>query len=237
MRRYVLRDFMDIIEKFKVTNLILIPPQVMAIINLSNEQPEYVRRCLRSVVAVVGGAAPLDKDSQQALQDLLPKASVVTQLWAMTETSCVAPYFYFPENDYTGSVGRFLPDVNIKLVDENDKEIFPPFGKRGDLCGRGPTVIRGYLNSPEANCRDWDEDNFFHTGDMVFCDGKMKLWYVVDRKKELIKARRFQVAPAELEGVLLTHPGVRDVAVIGIPAAQVGSELPRAYIIQSEGLS
>ncbi|KYG49723.1 hypothetical protein M433DRAFT_139802 [Acidomyces richmondensis BFW] len=179
MRRFVFKDSLDNVKRFRVINSMLVPPQVIAIVNFSKEQIEYAKTCLKSVVAVVGGAAPLDRHYQQTLQDLLPKELVFTQLWAMTETS--------------------------------------------------------YLENPEANNRDSDDDKFFHTGDLVYCNSKTKLWYVVDRKNELNKVRGFKVVPTELEGVLLAHPAIRDVAVIGNPAAQTGSDLPRPYIVRSEG--
>ena len=118
-----------------------------------------------------------------------------------------------------------------------------------------PLTVKGYFENPEANARDWDADGYFHTGDIAFRDGKSKLWYIVDRKKvnrfshisfvslyltvrfqELIKVRGFQVAPPELEGVLLGHPDIVDVAVIGITdSAHEGSELPRAYVQRRPG--
>lgn len=90
MRRFVFKDSLDNVKRFRVINSMLVPPQVIAIVNFSKEQIEYAKTCLKSVVAVVGGAAPLDRHYQQTLQDLLPKGLVFTQLWAMTETSCIA---------------------------------------------------------------------------------------------------------------------------------------------------
>lgn len=90
--------------------------------------------------------------------------------------------FPYPEKDTTGSVGRPMPNLDLKLVDENGKDI-SGYDVRGELCIRGPTVVRGYFENPEANARDWDEDRFFHTGDIAYCDGKTQKWYIVDRKK------------------------------------------------------
>ena len=231
MRRFQLDDWLTYMEHYRITSTMLVPPMVVAIVNLAKDpsKTEPVRRSLQSVCFGVAGAAPLDSETQRALQRLLPEAAVFTQLWAMTETSCVASYLYHPEHDDTGSVGRFMPNLDVKLVDDDDKEVWPPYDKRGELCIRGPTVIRGYLDNAAAD--SWDSDGYFHTGDILYCDSKTKLWYVVDRKKELIKVRGFQVAPAEIEGVLLSHPDVQDVAVIGIDAGQNG-EVPRAYVIK-----
>lgn len=238
MRRFQLHDFLTSVERFKVTQMILVPPMVVAIVNLAKDpkQTAFVRNCLRSVRNVQVGAAPLDKDTQMELQKLLPQGSFFTQLWAMTETSCVASHLYCLERDVSGSVGRFMPNLDVKLVDEDGEEIVPLYDKRGELCIRGPTIIRGYLDNAEANSRDWDEEGFFHTGDILYCDSKTKLWYVVDRKKELIKVRGFQVAPNELEGVLLSHPAIQDAAVIGIEIIGEGSEMPRAYVIKRQGM-
>ncbi|GAB1727393.1 hypothetical protein NU195Hw_g7834t1 [Hortaea werneckii] len=158
-----------------------------------------------------------------------------TQVWGMTETSCVCSMFNWDEYDETGSVGRMVANMDAKLVDDAGKDI-SGFDVRGELCVRGPLTVKGYFENPEANARDWDADGYFHTGDIAFRDGKSKLWYIVDRKKELIKVRGFQVAPPELEGVLLGHPDIVDVAVIGITdSAHEGSELPRAYVQRRPG--
>lgn len=235
MARFVLADFLTAVERFKVTSFWLVPPLVQAIVGFAESSPEArakVMEQLRSVRHVSAGAAPLDKETQARLQVQLPKGCPFTQLWAMTETSCVVTYFYHPENDGTGSVGKPMPNLDLKVIDDSGAEV--PAGSVGELCVRGPTVIRGYLNNPEANSRDWDADGYFHTGDIGLCDEKTGLWYIVDRKKELIKVRGFQVAPAELEAVILLHPGVHDTAVIGVPDA-VSGELPRAYVIRRPG--
>lgn len=234
MKRFALPDFLTYTHKYQVTNMMLVPPMVVAIIQAARQDESFVRKCLSSVKAVIGGAAPLDSQTQAKLQTLLPEDAAFTQIWAMTETTCIASYLYYPDGDETGSVGKFMPNLDVKLVDpdpESKGNEVGPYDTRGELCIRGPTVIQGYLDNPEANARDWDEDGYFHSGDIVYCDGKSKLWYVVDRKKELIKVRGFQVAPNEIEGVLLSHPKVKDAAVIGIPDSQTGSELPRAYVV------
>lgn len=100
---------------------------------------------------------------------------------------------------------------------------------------RGPTVINGYHNAPDVNAASYDSDGYYHTGDTALCDSKTKKWYIVDRKKELIKVRGFQVAPAELEGILTSHPQIVDAGVIGVVREKNGSELPRAYVVRRPG--
>lgn len=99
---------------------------------------------------------------------------------------------------------------------------------------RSPCVVAGYLNEPAAS-KDFDSEGFYHTGDIGYCDRKSKLWYIVDRKKELIKVRGFQVAPPEIEGVLLSHPQIIDAAVIGVQFGRDESQLPRAYVVRRPG--
>lgn len=209
---------------------------VIAILNCALVDETRVRKSLLSIRQAIAGAAPLSAETQARLQALLPKDSPFTQIWAMTETSCIASYFYPPENDDTGSVGRFMPSLDVKLVDVDDSDVeVGPYDTRGELCIRGPSVIRGYLDNPTANAESWDNDGFFHTGDIAICDGETKLWYIVDRKKELIKVRGFQCAPAEIEGVLLQNPAVGDVAVIGVDGGASG-ELPRAFVVKRKGV-
>ena len=118
-------------------------------------------------------------------------------------------------------------------MDDNDGDI-TDYNVRGEICVRGPTVILGYLNSPIGD-QTFDSESFYHTGDVGYCDRNSKLWYIVDRKKELIKVRAWQVAPAELEAVLLSHPQIVDAAVIGIEFSRDEGQLPRAYIVRRPG--
>ena len=126
-----------------------------------------------------------------------------------------------------------LKPTNIRIVDDNDVDI-TDYNVTGEICVRGPTVIPGYLNNPIGN-RAFDTEGFYHTGDVGYCDASSKLWYIVDRKKELIKVRAWQVAPPELEAVLLSHPQIVDAAVIGVQFSRDESQLPRAYIVRRSG--
>jgi 4-coumarate--CoA ligase len=99
----------------------------------------------------------------------------------MTETTCIAMMTPYPNDEPTASVGRPNPCLDVKLVDDEGNDI-TGYDIRGELCIRGPSVIRGYLDNAEAN-KSWDEDGYFHTGDIMYCDGQSRLWYVVDRKK------------------------------------------------------
>lgn len=106
---------------------------------------------------------------------------------------------------------------------------------QGELCVRGPIIVPGYFENPEANAEAF-KNGWFHTGDVAYCASGSKKWHIVDRKKELIKVRGFQVAPPELEAVLLSHPQIIDAAVIGVYPRGVGDgELPRAYVVRRPG--
>ena len=100
----------------------------------------------------------------------------------MSETSCIATMVHYPEHDPTGSVGRFLPNMDAKLVDEEGTDI-TDYDVRGELCARGPLIVKGYYNNPGANAESWDADGYFHTGDIAVRRRDNGLWYIVDRKK------------------------------------------------------
>ena len=231
----------------------LVPPMVVALINCGLEDEARVKKCLlyvkryaslhyftlshisnrSTLYSVVAGAAPLDAATQARFQRHLPSGSSITQIWAMTELSCIATYFYPPTSDATGSVGTFIPNLAAKIVDDDGNEI-GPYDIRGELCVRGPTVIRGYLDNPRADSESFDEDGYFHTGDIAILSSKNDLWYIVDRKKELIKVRGFQVAPAEFEGVIFANRGVMVGGVFGVVGW--GGEVPRAHVIKRDGV-
>lgn len=228
MRRFELESYLQAIEKYQITDCATVPPMVLSIIQSALTK----KYSLKSIKFATCGAAPLEKTQQEKFQKLLAPGAPFTQVFGMTETSCICSNFPYPEDDDTGSCGRPVPGIEFKLVDVSDesKEI-TGYDVRGELCVRGDTVIRGYL-SEEDTAKSWDKDGFFHTGDIAYCDKKTGKWYIVDRKKELIKVRGFQVAPPELEAALLDHPGIYDAAVIGVQFNKDDSEFPRAYIVK-----
>jgi 4-coumarate--CoA ligase len=222
MRRFELESWMRNIERFQIT-----------VIN----SPLNKKYSLASIRNSWVGAAPLAAEPQARYKALLRPDTPFNQVWGMSETSCIATMVHYPEHDLTGSVGRFLPNHDSKLVDDEGNDI-TDYDVAGELCVRGPLIVKGYFNNAEANRLAWDGDGYFHTGDVAVRKKQNGLWYIVDRKKELIKVRGFQVAPAELEGVLLSHDDISDAAVIGISAGGAGeqeTELPRAYIVLKQG--
>ncbi|PLB44148.1 putative AMP-binding enzyme [Aspergillus steynii IBT 23096] len=230
MRRFDLAEFLRAVETHQVTDLALVPPIALAVImNPMSRQRPY----LKSLKSAACGAAPLDKSAQARFRSLMAEGAPFTQVWGMTETSCVATLLTYPEHD-EGSVGRLVANLEAKLVNDKNENI-SAYNVRGELCVRGPTVTPGYFNNPSANAESFDSDGWFHTGDIAYCDGQTRKWYIVDRKKELIKVRGFQVAPPELEAVLLSHPLIVDAAVIGLRGVVADSELPRAYVVKRPG--
>lgn len=138
----------------------------------------------------------------------------------------------------TGSIGRPIRGLEMKLVDDEGKDLGEVYDISGEMCLRGPTIVPGYHKNPKANEEAYDADGFYHTGDIGYCDSATKLWYIVDRKKELIKVRGFQVAPPEIEGILLDHPQIVDCAVIGIECKysdEATGEVPMAFVVRKPG--
>jgi acyl-CoA synthetase (AMP-forming)/AMP-acid ligase II len=157
------------------------------------------------------------------------------QGYGLTETSPVT--HTVPEDlagQMPGSIGPPVPNTECRIVDVASGEDVPD-GERGELLIRGPQVMKGYLNNPQATALAIDPDGWLHTGDIATVDehGAVR---IVDRVKELIKYKGAQVAPAELEALLLTHPAIADAAVIGIPDEQAG-EVPKAFVVAGATLT
>ncbi|GME23803.1 AMP-binding domain protein [Neofusicoccum parvum] len=250
--RFAVEPVLRSIARFQITDTVIVPPCVLAVVNAPPALLADPACNLSSLRWARVGAAPLGKDVQARFQALLDRkiedggtggTGWLTQIWGMTETSCLALQFAPGEGDASGSVGRPIAGLDVKVVDDEGKEVVEEVvgveGRtviRGELCVRGPTVVPGYVDvsSGEMVRKEWDEEGFFHTGDVVERDVRTGLWFIVDRKKELIKVRGFQVAPPEIEAVLLAHPDVLDAAVIGVFDNTTQSELPRAYIVKRE---
>lgn len=161
---------------------------MMVIRLLSSGLLDSGKYSLKTIRNAWAGSAPLDKGIQARLKEYMPPTTPFNQAWGMSETTCMATMFYYPEQDSTGSVGRLLPNCDGKIVDETGLDISGAKGPdgtylRGELCVRGPIVVSGYYKNSEANQRDWDEDGYFHTGDIAYCDASTRKWFIVDRKK------------------------------------------------------
>ncbi|CAI0641370.1 unnamed protein product [Colletotrichum noveboracense] len=223
------------IQRYRVTQLVSVPPILVAL----TKHPITAKFDLSSLESVGSGAAPLAEDVARQAEKLLKKPDlIVRQGWGMTEVTCTAMTWDPSRLVRSSSVGELMPNYMAKLVDESDKEITEP-KVPGELLVTGPTVMRGYWRNPKATQETIDTDSegnrWLRTGDIAYVDEFKTggLFYIVDRKKELIKVKGNQVAPAELEALLLERPDIADVAVIGVTIN--GEEFPRAYVVQSPG--
>ena len=199
------------------------PPIVLALA----KHPLVARYDLHALLSINSGAAPLDANVEQACGDRLK--CFVAQGYGLTETSpVVSTTPVDPLRRRGGSAGLLIPNTECKVMDPSSGAELGA-GEQGEVWIRGPQVMTGYLNQPEATAAMLDGDGWLHTGDIGSVDGDGYL-FVVDRLKELIKYKGYQVAPAELEGLLLTHPAVADAAVIPSPDPEAG-EVPKALVV------
>jgi acyl-CoA synthetase (AMP-forming)/AMP-acid ligase II len=223
MPRFDLEGFLRLIAEHRVTRAYVVPPIALALA----KHPLVDRYDLSSLELVFSGAAPLGAELERACADRL--GCRVAQGYGMTESSPVTHGVPFPGGmDKPGTIGPALPNVECRIVDVATGEDVPP-GERGELWVRGPNVMAGYLDNEAATAATVDDDGWLHTGDVAIVDDD-GYFSIVDRVKELIKVKGFQVAPAELEALIITHPAVADVAVIPVPDEEAG-ELPKAFVV------
>ncbi|WP_406409939.1 AMP-binding protein [Streptomyces halstedii] len=223
--RFELEQFLGAIQEHRVTGLYVAPPIVLALA----KHPAVGRYDLSSLTYLVSAAAPLDADLAAACSTRLGLPPV-RQAYGMTELSPgthVVPLD--AENPPPGAVGKLLPSTRMRIVPLDGGPDLGP-GADGEILIRGPQTMKGYLGRPEATAAMIDPDGWVHTGDVGRVDDDGWL-YVVDRVKELIKYKGYQVAPAELEALLLTHDAVADAAVIGV-RDEDGNEIPKAYVVR-----
>jgi acyl-CoA synthetase (AMP-forming)/AMP-acid ligase II len=225
MPRFDMVEALQAVQDLKITRFFAVPPIVLGLANA----PIVSEFDTSSIRQVFSGAAPLGAElAQQAAARL---GCEVVQGYGMTELSPVS--HSTPEGDYRpGTSGVTVSNTESRIVDPDTGED-QGVGGRGELWVRGPQVMTGYLNNEKATTETIDAEGWLHTGDVAIIDehGHMT---IVDRIKELIKFKGFQVAPAELEALLITHPKIADVAVIGIPDDEAG-EIPKAFVTNVPG--
>jgi 4-coumarate--CoA ligase len=225
MPRFDLEQFLALHQEHRLTRAFVAPPMVVALA----KHPIVADYDLSSLRAINSGAAPLS--AELALECSERVGCEVVQGYGMTELSpvshCTPPGMCKP-----GSVGVTVPNTEVRIVDPVTQA---PRGvdEDGEVWVRGPQVMKGYLNNKAATKDTIDVEGWLHTGDIGHFDGDGHL-YIVDRLKELIKYKGFQVPPAELEALLLTHPKIADAAVIGLPDDEAG-EIPAAYVVLKAG--
>jgi acyl-CoA synthetase (AMP-forming)/AMP-acid ligase II len=220
MSRFDFAAFLELIQRYRVTSTVVVPPIMLALAG----HPLVDDYDLSSLRWLGCGAAPLGAETEQRCADRL--GCQVAQGFGMTEgaaTFAIAPL----DAPRRGSAGRLLGGTEARIVDPDGGGALGP-GRTGELWLRGPQMMRGYRNHPEATARTVDPDGWLHTGDLCYVDADGYL-FVVDRLKELIKFKGAQVAPAELEQLLCAHAAVADAAVVPRPDPEAG-EVPVAYV-------
>ncbi len=223
MPRYDLEKFLETIQKYRVTLAHVVPPIVLQLAK-HEAVDRYDLSCLKMLFS---GAAPL---GPELTQECISRIGCgIRQGYGMTETSPVTHSSPAESSKVKfGSIGPPAPNTEVKVADLETGVALPPH-QEGEICVRGPQVMKGYLNQPEATALTIDPEGWLHTGDIGYADEDGH-FFIVDRAKELIKYKGLQVAPAELEAVLLTHPAVADAAVIPCPDQEAG-EVPKAFVV------
>jgi 4-coumarate--CoA ligase len=227
MPKFELEGFCRLVQEYKITMGYIVPPIILQLA----KNPVVDKYDLSSLKMVNSGAAPLTKE---LVEEFYARLKVpVKQGYGLSETSPTTHNQPWDRWRSTiGSVGTLLANQTAKYMNEKDEEV--AVGEVGELWIKGPNVFQGYLNNAAGTANALTEDGYFKTGDVGYQD-KDGNFYITDRVKELIKYSGFQVPPAELEGLLLSHPKIADVAVTGVYSKERQTELPRAYVVLKEG--
>ncbi|RFU28436.1 hypothetical protein B7463_g7925, partial [Scytalidium lignicola] len=228
MPRFDLEKFCAITEQRKVTFAAVVPPVVLQL----GKSPIVDKYDLSSLRLVSSGAAPLTRELVDVVQKRLNVH--IVQGYGLSETSPITHQQQWEDaGKVIGSIGRLLANQTSKFVSSSGQEVSD--GEAGELWVKGPNIFKGYLNNVEGTKNALTQDGYFKTGDIGYQDKNGNV-FITDRIKELIKYNGFQVAPAELEGILMSHPKVADVAVVGVNDEQLATEVPRAYIVTVAGV-
>lgn len=226
MQRFDLQDFCRIVQDNKITITYIVPPVALALA----KSPIVDKYNLNSLRILTSAAAPAPRD---VIQEIHRRFRIPTrQVYGLSEASPgVASQTLDDWNKPIGSTGHLAPNMSLKIM-HNGKEM--RCGEEGELCIRGPNIFKGYYKNIEAMAAAMDAEGWYHTGDIGYFDANNNI-FITDRLKELIKYNGFQVPPAQLEALLIEHPAVLDVAVIGVYSEEQATELPRAYIVLANG--
>ncbi|KAI8322896.1 luciferase [Martensiomyces pterosporus] len=222
MPKFDMAQFLTLVQTHQITEAMLVPPIINALVK-QNAAKEYD---LSSLSWITCGAAPLNTDTVRSLERMFDGIRLM-QGYGLTEASPAIALSH-PDSKNPSSCGKLVPNIEAMVIDDLGRALGTD--EVGELCFRGPNVMTGYLNNDQATRETIDSDGFLHTGDIGYIDEDGYV-YVTDRKKELIKFNGFQVAPAELEGILMQHPRVRDCAVFGVYDKSRQTEVPKAHLV------
>ena len=228
MAKFDIEKFCSNVQKYRITFAYVVPPIVL----LLGKHPIIDKYDLSSLRMLNSGAAPLTKDLMNTVYKRIKVP--IKQGYGLSETSPTThtqPWETW--NTRIGSVGTLLPNQTAKYMSPEETEV--PIGQTGELWIKGPNIFKGYLNNPEGTRNALTSDGYFKTGDVGHQDEDGN-FFITDRVKELIKYKGFQVPPAELEGLLIGHPAINDVAVVGVYNAAQATEVPRAYVDVKAGV-
>ncbi|CAL1399536.1 unnamed protein product [Linum trigynum] len=229
MKKFDVDEAIKVIERHGVTHFPIVPPILGPLVERAKGVCE---NGLKSLKQVSCGAAPLSGSTIQHFLNTFPHVDLI-QGYGMTESTAVGTRGFNTQRfQKHSSVGLLAPNTEAKVVDCINGHALPP-GGIGELWMRGPGTMKGYLNNPETTTETVDKDGWLRTGDIVCFDNDGYL-YIFDRMKEMIKYNGFQIAPADLEAVLITHPDVLDAAVTGATHKDAG-EIPVAFVVRRQG--
>ncbi|KAF9879301.1 AMP-binding enzyme [Colletotrichum karsti] len=235
MPAYQFDKMLQHIEAFRITTLVAVPPVLVSMA----KNPATKKHDLTCLEKISCGAAPLSGDVIEEVEKLCSPRASVTQGWGMTEMTCYITDWDANIKANSAAVGELMPNCSARLMQLDGKTPITKPYERGELWVTGPTVMKGYWRNQKATHEtvhvDADGTRWMKTGDVGFVDRYEPgaIFHIVDRIKELIKVKGIQVAPAELEAILLENVNVADAAVVGVTIN--GQELPRAYIVKSAG--
>ncbi|KAK4490210.1 hypothetical protein RD792_000868 [Penstemon davidsonii] len=230
LSKFEMGEMLTAIQKFSATYLPLVPPILVALVN--NAETIRKKYDLRSLHSVLSGGAPLSKEVIEGFSEKYPGVTIL-QGYGLTESTGIgASTDSAEESRRYGTAGLLSPSMEAKIVDPESGEALS-FNRTGELWLKGPSIMKGYFFNEEATASTLDSDGWLRTGDLCYIDEDGFI-FVVDRLKELIKYKGYQVPPAELEALLLTHPEISDAAVIPFPDKDVG-QFPMAYVVRKSG--
>lgn len=231
MQKFEIKGLMELVEKYRVTIAPFVPPIVLAIA----KSPLVDEYDLSSIRMIMSGAAPMGKELEDTVRSKLPNA-ILGQGYGMTEAGPVLSMcLAFAKQKFevkSGSCGTVVRNAEMKIVDTNTGAPLPR-NHAGEICIRGDQIMKGYLNNPKSTEETIDKEGWLHTGDIGYVDDDDQV-FIIDRLKELIKYKGYQVAPAELEAMLISNPNIIDAAVVPMKD-EVAGEVPVAFVVRANG--
>jgi len=228
MERFEPVECLELVQRHRVTLFFVVPPVLLMLSNW----PELAKYDLSSLRTTMVGAAPVAPELARRFKQLT--GVPVLQGYGMTEASPLTHVnpVYDESLNVVDSAGLLAHDTAHKVVDIETGERELPPGEVGEICIRGPQIMRGYWRAPEATAAAL-RNGWYYSGDIGYVDERGYL-FIRDRKKEMIKFKGFGIAPAEIEALLVEHPAIADAAVIGKPHPEAG-EIPKAFVVKKKG--